>query len=75
MTAYLRLNSWAGTERIPIEIVGETSKRYRVKLLEAARLPGNKQHAAGAVVLVPKYAVQQKGEVWSVDELVKEVGT
>ncbi len=69
---YLRLNSWAGRERVPVEIVGETPKRYRVKLLEAARLPGNRQHAAGDVVLVPRYAVQQQGDVWHVDELVKE---
>jgi hypothetical protein len=71
MTTHLRLNSWAGRECIPVEIVGETPKRYRVKLLEAARLPGNRQHAAGDVVLVPRYAVQQQGEVWHVDELVK----
>jgi hypothetical protein len=71
VTTYLRLDGWAGRERIPVEIVGETPKRYRVKLLEAARLPGNRPHDAGDVVLVPRYAVQQQGEVWSVDELVK----
>jgi hypothetical protein len=42
----LVLDGWAGRERIPVEIVGETPKRYRVRLL------------AAALVLVPRYAVR-----------------
>ena len=39
MTAVLVLDSWAGRERIPCEVVGETPKRLRIKLLEPCRLP------------------------------------
>jgi len=58
MTAVLVLDSWAGRERIPVEIVGETPKRYRVKLLAACLLPSRRRVEAGAVVLVPRYAVR-----------------
>ncbi|RPJ40084.1 MAG: hypothetical protein EHM35_00310 [Planctomycetaceae bacterium] len=55
--AVLLLDGWAGRSRIPVEVVGETPKRYRVKLLADARLPGGRQFQAGAVVLVPKHAI------------------
>lgn len=56
--AYLHINSWAGHSKHEVEIVGETPKRYRVKLLSDCPLAGrNRQGKAGEVVLVPKYAV------------------
>ena len=63
MTAVLVLDSWAGRERIPVEVVGETRTRYRVRLMQNCRLPGRKWHDAGEVILVPKYAVKQQQEV------------
>ena len=62
MAAYLVLDSWAGRERIPVEIVGETPKRYRVRLLADALLPSRRHCAAGDVVLVPRYAVRVDGD-------------
>ena len=59
MAAYLVLDSWAGRERIPVEIVGETPKKYRVKLLADALLPSRRHCSAGDVVLVPRSAVRQ----------------
>lgn len=55
--AALLLDGWAGRERHKVEVIGETPKRYRVRLLADTRLPSNRQHKAGDVVLVPKYAV------------------
>ena len=55
----LVLDSWAGRERIPVRVVGETRTRYRIELLQAARLPNQRQYEIGAVVLVPKYAVRK----------------
>jgi hypothetical protein len=52
-------NSWAGRREIECKIVGETSKRYRVRLLEAATLPNHKRYEVGDVALVPKSAVKQ----------------
>ena len=44
--------SWAGRTNVPVEILGETPKRYRVRWLETAL-----SHTQGSVSLVPKYAV------------------
>lgn len=62
MAAYLVLDSWAGRERIPVEVVGETPKRYRVRLLADALLPSRRHVKAGETVLVPRYAVKQDGD-------------
>ena len=56
--AILVLDGWAGRERIPCEVIGETPKRYRIKLLADAQLPSRRSCWAGDVVLVPKYAVK-----------------
>ena len=56
--AFLLLNSWAGLMRVPVEIVGETPMRYRVKLLKDALMPNRiGLIASGSVKLVPKHAV------------------
>jgi len=58
MAAFLFLDSWAGRQRVACEILAETPKKYRVKLLADALLPGGRHRAAGDVVLVPRYAVR-----------------
>lgn len=55
--AFLALDGWAGRHLVPIRVVGETPKRYRVELLEDANLPSRRFAKAGDTVLVPKYAV------------------
>lgn len=61
MTHYLCMDGWAGFHKEPVEIVGETPKRYRVRLLADCRLPGRLRFGKkGDVVLVPKYAVTDK---------------
>jgi hypothetical protein len=61
-TGYVFTNSWAGLNRYPIELVKETPKRYRVKLLEACRLPHHGNLEAGAIVLVPKDSVRWEAQ-------------
>ena len=56
--AKLIMDDWAGRHAIPCEVIGETPKRYRIKLLQDARLPGNRYFEAGSVTLVPKHAVK-----------------
>lgn len=59
MTGILFTDGWAGRQETRIEIVAETPKRYRVKLLENAALPGRSNHrSSGFVFLAPKYAVR-----------------
>lgn len=58
MSAFLHQDGWAGHGKTPVEIVGETRTRLRVKLLADTRLPGrNRMGASGDEILVPKYAV------------------
>lgn len=58
-SGYYVLNGWAGTTKHSIEIVGETPKKYRCKLLQDAPLAGrNRWGKAGDVVLIPKTAVR-----------------
>jgi hypothetical protein len=57
--AVLCLNGWAGREEYPVEIVGETPTRYRVRLLMDVRLPGNRPARYGDIVLAPKYAIRE----------------
>jgi len=57
--ATLELDGWAGRTHWPVEVVGETPTRYRVRLLQDTRLPGRwREGHAGDVVLVPKYAIR-----------------
>lgn len=54
------VETWAGTRTHPVEIVGETKLRYRVKALANLMLPGKRFVAEGEIVLVPKYAVREE---------------
>lgn len=55
----LEIDGWAGRISYAVEVVGETPKRYKVRLLEDARLPGrNRRGAKGDIVTVPKPAVR-----------------
>lgn len=60
--AVLPLRSYAGVHAYPVEVIGETPKRYRVRLCQDMRLPGRHRWGkAGDVVLVPKDAVEIGG--------------
>jgi hypothetical protein len=56
--AKICLDGWGGISNHQVLVIGETKDRYRVKLLEDTRMPGNRLKLAGEVVLVPKYAVR-----------------
>ena len=60
------MDGWSGRFMILVEIVSETPKRYRVKLLDNGRLPGRCRYGnTGDVILVPKSAV-------TIDKLSKD---
>lgn len=59
MATVLVINSWAGRREIPIEILGETRTKFRVKLLADALIPVRRHRVAGDVLLVPKHAVRR----------------
>ena len=57
-TGVLCLDGWAGRVEVPIRIIGETPKRYRVILGRDCALPSRRRGKAGDTVLVPKAAVR-----------------
>lgn len=56
---YLALNSWAGRRLHPVEVLGETATRARVRIMapDGVMLPGRRRVSYGDVVLVPKHAL------------------
>lgn len=59
MNAVLCLNGWEGRTETPVEIVGETPKRYRISASKRVKLAGqNRWLEIGQTALVPKYAVR-----------------
>jgi len=58
--AVVCLDGWAGRRSVPVEVVGETPKRYLVRFLEATTLPHVGAAAIGEERLVPKYSVVLK---------------
>ena len=57
-TVYLCLEGWAGRRMVPAILVGQTAKRFRIRLAEGTNLPGGRWARAGQIVLVPKWAVK-----------------
>lgn len=57
MQATLCLNSWAGRIEHPVEVIKETPRRYKIRLLEDALLPSGRKRA-GSEVYVPKCAIR-----------------
>ncbi len=55
--AHLRIRDWAGYHEVPVEVVGETSKRWRVIFKPGTVFRGRKM-MVGEAVLVPKWAVK-----------------
>lgn len=53
----LGVNSWAGLIWTKVEIVGETPKRFRVRMLKETKIPGSVLQA-GDEALVPKTAIR-----------------
>lgn len=54
---WVHFDSWAGRTRHRVEVLKETPKRYRVRLLEACF-----RYPAGKILYAPKYAVTLEQE-------------
>lgn len=55
--AVVVMESFAGIIRYPCIVVGETPKRYRVRMKQRTRLPPHRWVYAGELTTVPKHAV------------------
>ena len=62
MKATLCLESWAGTLRKRVEVIGETPRRYRVRIIDGYRMKGRREFRPGDVTLVPKWCVSPTPE-------------
>ena len=58
-TKYIVLDTWAGRRYYAVEVVGETPKKFRVRVLTpgGVMLPGRRYVNCGETVLVPKTAI------------------
>jgi hypothetical protein len=54
--AFVQFDGWAGRYQVRVLVIGETAKRWRVRLERDTKLPGRRL-SAGEAVLVPKSAV------------------
>lgn len=55
---FVHLDGWAGRTKQPVEVIGETPKRYRVKAIGKVHLAGRcRVLLDGETALVPKYAI------------------
>ena len=59
---FIAVDGWSGIRKIKCTVIGETKRRYKVKLLESAKLPSNKIGREGDEILVPKHAVRFPGD-------------
>ena len=55
--AVVVMESFAGITRHPCVVVGETPKRYRVRMKQRTRLPRCRWVYAGELTTVPKHAI------------------
>jgi hypothetical protein len=57
----ITLETWAGRLYHPVEVVGETPKKARVRILTpgGVMLPGRRYARFNDVVLVPKHALSE----------------
>jgi hypothetical protein len=57
--AQLLLTGWHGVSRHPVEVIGETPKRYRIRAEKLTRLAGRHRYLEpGKTALVPKAAIK-----------------
>lgn len=62
--SYLCPDGWDGRSLVPVVIIKETPKRYRIELLSDCLMPSRRFRKRGSVMYVPKYAIQHdKGQV------------
>lgn len=55
--AWLQLDGWEGRTQQPVEIVGQTPKRFRIRAGRRTRLAGRRYLGPDDEALVPRYAV------------------
>lgn len=64
------LDTWAGRRYYAVEVVGETPKKFRVRILTAngITLPGRRFVEFDDVVLVPKHAIADLPAEYKVEQ-------
>lgn len=57
--AWVAFDGWSGRRRVRVEVVGETPKCYRVRMIERTKRTGrNRWLEAGTETLVPGTAIE-----------------
>jgi len=58
MSNYLTISGWSGPQKIPVDIISETSQDFEIRALERVFLPGRGIVRKGQSALVPKTLVE-----------------
>ncbi len=58
MSGYLVIGGWAGSQSIPVNIIGETAEDFEIQAIERVFLPGRGLLKEGQSIFVPKITVK-----------------
>ncbi len=70
MCGYLVIDGWSGSQKVPVNIIGETAEDFRIETTERVFLPGRGILKKGQSAFVPKIVVTaEAGEpfAWCAD--------
>lgn len=70
MSKAIGLDTWTGRRYYAVEIIGETPKKFRVRILTpgGVMLPGKRYFHFDEVVLVPKHAIFDMPEQHKIEQ-------
>jgi hypothetical protein len=57
MSGYLVIGGWSGSQKVPVNIVGETAEDFEIQAVERVFLPGRGLLKEGQSIFVPKVTV------------------
>lgn len=60
MSGYLVIGGWSSSQKVPVNIIGETAEGFQIEAVERVFLPGRGILKKGQSVLVPKITVKRE---------------
>jgi hypothetical protein len=61
MSGYLLIDGWNSSQKVPVNIIGETADGVQIQAMERVFLPGRGFLKKGQLALVPKITVKRDG--------------
>jgi hypothetical protein len=61
MSGYLIIGGWSSSQKVPVNIIGETAEGIQIEAIERIFLPGRGFLKKGQSAVVPKKTVKRDG--------------